>query len=654
MAEQLAFPRLFETAYIGKVRLKNRVVMLPMGTSFATPSGEVSDRTIDYFVERAKGGFGRITIGNISPFLPNHFNQLVMGSDVVLMGHFELVEKVHAQGAKITAQFSHAGKHKHPIAMAPGEELIGPSAIPSHFMGQPFPAPRALSRGEVYQFIEKFAAAAGRARKIGYDTVEYHGSHGQIVNQFISPHTNKRTDEFGGSLENRMRFILELVKATRQAVGPDCPIGIRFNSREFVPDGITLDESRIMARMLEAAGVDYLSVSAGAFEDYDKFECLMRDPEGWKEYLWEAIKKEVKIPIVAGGGLRHPDFCERLLEQGKADFIGLARPSQADAKWPNKAREGRVEDIRLCISCNECIIGTGRRRAGGGARRCSVNAAFGRENDFAEIKAAPVSKKVMVVGGGPGGMEAARIAAIRGHKVTLYDKGKELGGQLLIAGKPESKKKLMWFRDYLVTQLTKLGVEVKLGVEATPRLVQGAKPDAVVVATGAEPVLPNIPGIDRANVVSGWDLLRGKKKPKNQKVAVVGGGMIGCEIADYLLESGNTVTIIEQLPAVASDMEPMHRFRQLEIFKDKNVAILTNRKVTAITAKGIKALNPDSGKEEMIEADLVVVAVGAKAVDTLINALEGNVPELYPVGDCSSPRVILEAVHEGSAIGRII
>jgi len=654
MSDKLLFPRLFEPAAIGRMKVKNRLVMLPMGTSFATPSGEVSERTIDYYVERAKGGFGRLTVGNISPLLPNHYNQITLESDAKLMGHYEMVEKVHAAGAKITAQFSHAGKHKHPVALAPGEELIGPSAIPSHFMGQPFPAPKALSKDEIYQWIERFANAAARAKRVGYDNVEFHGAHGQLINQFISPLANKRKDEFGGSVDKRMRFVLELVKAVRQAVGSDFPIGIRFCALEFVPGGITLDESPTMARMLEEAGVDYLSVSAGGFEDYDKFECLMRDPEGWKEYLWEAIKKVVSVPVIAGGGLRHPEFCERLLEEGKADFIGLARPVQADAKWPLKAREGRPEDIRLCISCNECIIGTGRRRFGGGARRCAVNPAFGREKDFAEIIPSPTSKKVMVIGGGPGGMEAARIAALRGHKVTLYEKGETLGGQLLIAGKAESKKKVLWFRDYLTIQLGKLGVRVELGVEVTPEMVEREKPDAVVVATGAEPIIPAIPGIDHKKVINAWELLKGKVKLEKEKVAVVGGGLIGCEVADYLLESENTVTIIEQLPSVASDMEPMHRYRLLGIFKEKNVGILTQREVVGAVEKGIQVVNLDTNQEELVEADWVVVAIGTKPANTLTNALKSKIPELYSVGDCNQPRVIMEAVYEGSLVGRQI
>jgi 2,4-dienoyl-CoA reductase-like NADH-dependent reductase (Old Yellow Enzyme family)/thioredoxin reductase len=654
MANEVSFPKLFEPAYIGKVKLKNRLVMLPMGTAFGSPSGEVTQRTIDHYVERAKGGVGLITVGNISPYLPASAHSLVLDSDYMLMGHYELVEKVHAHGAKIIAQLNHPGSAKSKTIFFPGEESVSSSPLPTVYVGMVYPTPRALNKEEIYQMIERYVSAAARAKMVGYDMIELHGAHGYLVTQFISPLMNKRTDEFGGSLENRMRFALELIKAVRQGVGPDFPVGIRISAVEFVPGGVTLEESASIAQMLEAAGVAYISVSAGVFASAHKMLGLMSHPEGWKEYIWESVKKVVNLPTVAGGDLKHPEFCQRVLEEKKADFIGLARCLLADPDWPRKAMEGRVEDIRLCISCLECLMGSPARRRGGGARRCTVNADSGREREFAEIIPASKSKKVMVIGGGPGGMEAARIAAARGHKVTLYEKDESLGGQMLLAGRPQSRSKVLWLRDYLTTQLKKLGVKVELGVEVTPGLVEEVKPDTVVVATGAEPITPNIPGISYKTVMTAWDLMQKKVILEKEKVAVVGGGLVGCEVADYLLELQNMVTIIEQLPAVATDMEPHHKVGILELFGENNVTILTKRKVIGIAKKGVEVVNLDSGKNELVEADWVVIAVGSKPVDTLTDVLKNKVPELYSVGDCIQPRVILEAIYEGSLVGRQI
>lgn len=655
MAEALLFPRLFEPARIGKVRLKNRLVMLPLGTAYGTPSGEVSQQTIDYYSERAKGGVGMITVGNVSPYLPNSPHQLALDSDAMLKGHYELAEKVHACGAKITAQLNHPGKLKYAVALALGEERISSSAIPGMFMGQALPVPRALSRDEIYQWVERYVRAAARAKQVGYDMIELHAAHGVLINQFISPFMNNRTDEFGGSLENRMRFPLEMLKAIRREVGTDFPVGIRISAEEFVPGGITPEQSPAIARMLESAGVAYISASAGVFETAHKMIGLMRDSEGWKEYLWSAIKKAVAVPVIAGGDLKHPDFCEKVLERGNADFIGLGRPLTADPEWPTKAREGRLEDIRPCISCNECIYGSASRRRGGGARRCSVNAANGREREFSVLVPATKPKRVMVIGGGPGGMEAARIAALRCHHVALYEKGQSLGGQLLVAGKLKSKSKMLWLCDYFTAQLHKLGVEVNLGTEVTPALVENAMPDVVVVAAGAQPLVPDVPGITNRNVVSAWDVLLGKVRLEKASVAVIGGNAVGCDVTEHLLEMGNRVTIVKRKPALAPDMEPHHRLGMLELLEgNPGVTVLTGRTLAGLTERGARVVNLESGQEELLEADWVVIAMGSMPADALIDSLEGKVPELYCVGDCNTPRVIMEAVYEGSLVGRQI
>lgn len=647
------FSPLFQPGKIGNVKTRNRIVMLPMGTAFGTQFGAVTERTIKHYVERAKGGAGLITVGNISPSAPNVFNQLSLRSDWLLMGHYELVEKVHEHGAKITAQLNLAGRQKYPEGLTTEEEIYSSSALKGSLLGQDYPVPKALNKEEIKQVLGLYVDAAERAKKVGYDIIELHGAHGYLINQFLSPFMNRRTDEYGGSLENRMRFVLEMIALIKERVGADFPIGVRISGEEFVPNGITLKESTIIVKRLEEAGVSYISATAGTFESFDKFADAMRDPEGWKEYLWEAIKKAVNIPVLAGGGLRHPELCARLIKENKADYIGFARPLLADPEWPLKVQQGRPEDVRLCIFCNECIFGSASRRQGGGARRCTVNANMGRDYEFATLKAAPQSKKVMVVGGGVAGLEAARIAALRGHRVTVFEKNDFLGGQTFIASKIKSKYKLQWFCDYLLGQLKKLNVEIRTGVEVDAELVKSFEPDSIVFATGAKSAMLPIPGSKKENVLSGIGILENDVEISNKKVAVIGGGLIGCEIAEHLTDMGNEVSIVEILEDIALGMEPVNRHALLKTLNENNVNVLANKETTKITENGIQVRCKKTGQEQFVEADLVVMAVGTTPEQQLLAELEGE-QEYYVAGDCVKPRNIMEAVYEGSLAGRKI
>lgn len=646
------FPKLFQPAKIGSVKLKNRIVMLPMGTAYASRDGEVTQQTIDYFVERAKGGVGLITLGNVSPHLPNIINQLALDSDWVLMGHYQLAEKLHAHGAKVCVQISHAGRQKGANTLLPGEELISSSALASERMGIKFPTPRALETNEIPLWVERYANAALRAKKVGYDMVEVHGAHGYLINQFISPFMNKRTDDYGGSFENRMRFALEIIDAVRRAVGPDFPVGYRMSADEFLPGAITIEESQKVAKLVAAAGVDYISVSAGIYESSDKMMCTMRAPEGWRKPLWQAIHSVVDIPVIAGGSLRHPEECERVLEENMADFIGLARPLFGEPQWPEKVRQGRIEDLRLCISCNECARESIRRRSG--ERHCTINAAAGREKEFSELIPAEAPKKVMIVGAGPAGLEAARVAAERGHRVTLYEKESFLGGQLIPASRPKSKRRILWLRDYLVNQIKKLGVTIIEETEVTPEMVKAQMPDALVISTGAEPIRMDIPGIDAKSVVDCWDLLQGKIELKTETVAVIGGGMIGSEVAEFLLEEENKVILVEVLSDVAMDMEPNHRKQLLDILKEKSVSVLTGRKAMEIRDNLLIVENCGSGINEEIPIDRVIVAVGTKPSTKLSEALQGLIEDTFVIGDCNKTGFIMEAIYQGALVGRQI
>ena len=393
-------------------------------------------------------------------------------------------------------------------------------------------------------------------------------------------------------------------------------------------------------------------MSAGCHETQHLSNDITRMEEGFKRPLWEAIKKAVNIPTIAAGGNRNPDKCEAILADGVADFIGLGRPLIADPEWPRKAMEGRVDDIRRCISCGKCLY-----KLGGTfiyPQSCSVNAAYGREKEWSEVSPAPVTKKVMIVGGGAAGMEAARIASLRGHDVSLYEAGNELGGQLLLASTPPGKQKLLWVRDYLVTQLTKQKVKIRLGVKVTPELIEREQPDVLVIATGARPWVPDIPGIKTEGVISAWDVLKGKAEINHKRVVILGGGMVGCETAEFLAQKDNEVTVVEMLPQVASDMEPTNRRGLLDSLNNLKVSLLTNLRVEEITPAGVRVINTESGQEQTIKADIIVLALGSQPNDDLAEELRRKRVDFYLIGDCREPRDIKEAIYEGSLIGRQI
>ena len=493
MKENNYYPKLFESGRIGKIVVKNRIVMSPLGTTFWSASGEVTDRIVEHYVARARGGTGLITVSFASiNYPPGYETQASLGLFRNINWHYRLVEKLHSYGSKVSLQLTHQGRSMIPPAKL---ELVSSSPIRVVKLGEsPFPVPRALERGEIYQIIDLYATIANNAKRAGYDMVEVHGAHGYLIASFMSPYLNTRNDEFGGSLRNRMRFPTEIINRIKEVVGNDYPVGIRISGDEFIEGGVTIEESIIMAQMLEEAGAAFVHVSSGTYETLHKSNDIMRLPEGWKNYIWEAVRKAVKIPTFAAGGIKTPDFSEKLISEGKADFVALGRPLFADPEWPNKAFEGRAEDIRKCYSCMECLgFVTGRAMD----TCCAINVAVGREREFGEITPAQNKKSVMIIGAGPGGMEAARIAALRGHKVALYDRKEEIGGQLLLAARPPGKQKLLWFRDYQTIQLKKLHVKLQLGVKVTPNLVNEKKPDAVIVATGSQPIIPEIPGIEK-------------------------------------------------------------------------------------------------------------------------------------------------------------
>ena len=633
------FPKIFEPAFLGPMEVRNRLIMAPMGSRMANENGGVSPWQIDYYAERAKGGVGTIIVeitGVDSPHGVNSPQTLTIHDDFYIGGHNELVEAAHAHGARILLQLAHVGRNRR---FAMGVQPVAPSPIANRFFGV---TPRGLSRGEIEDLVRKFIAAALRARTAGYDGIELHGAHGYLIGEFMSPLSNRRKDRYGGSLEKRMAFPAEIVQGIRRAAGPRYPILFRFSADEFEEGGTTLQDSKKAARILEEAGADVLHVSAGTYDSMATVIEPMAFPEGWKIYLAETIKRAVKIPVIGVGVIRSPEFAERTLQEGRADFIALGRALLADPHWPRKAKEGRVNEIIPCISCNECIGGRTFRNL---HVRCAVNPATGREGWLQRLPPEK-KKKVVVIGGGPAGLMAALTAKRRGHRVTLYEKSDHLGGQLRLAAVLPGREKITWFGDYLRNQIRRERIKVLLGKTATPEKIIREKPDTVILATGSVPLVPDLPGVESPKVCTARDILGGKEKVHGKAVWVLGGGMMGCGTALCLAARDNQVTVVEMQEGVLQDTDFITRADVLSQMREARIQVLTGRKAEKIST-GEVFLRNAAGREERVKGDIVVLALESVPAGDLRMSLQGKVKEIHTIGDARQPRKIIDAIYEG-------
>jgi len=638
----LRFPKLFEEGQIGNMRICNRIVMPPMGTNLASETGAVTQAMVHYYRERAKGGAGLIITEINSVDTPQGYaisNQLSIHNNSYIAGHNELVEAVKEHGAKIITQLHHAGRQTTPENTF-GLQPVAPSAVPDPYLKI---TPRELTVSEIEDIIEKFVKAAVRAQSAGYDGVELHGAHGYLIGQFMSPFSNKRADLYGGDLDGRMRFPLEIIKGIKQEAGENFAIVFRYSADEFVEGGIHLDEAKQIARVLQNAGVDALDISSGVYASMPTILEPMSYPEGWRVYLAEEIKKEVQIPVITVGVIRSPETAESILAEGKADFVALGRTLIADPEWPLKAMEGRTEEIRKCITCNTWCIG--ERVFKNLHIRCTVNPAAGREIEYPLITSTLSPKHFAVIGRGPAGMEAARVLATAGHRVTLFEKEPELGGQVRLASVPPGKDKIRWSIEYLQNQLQKLGVEVHLNTEANADTVQGMDAGAVILATGAAPLIPEIPGVHSPNVTTAWDLLAGRYEV-GSKVAVIGGGSVGCETGLFLKQRGVDVTVIEMEDELAVDMEPINRMSLLDELGKTGVHAVTGLCVREIKHDGVVAAD-SRWKEHWFPCTHVVLAMGAVPVNHLEGELRQRGMRVFVIGDAKKPRKLNHAIHDG-------
>lgn len=641
--------KLFEIGRIGRLSTRNRIVMAPMGTvGLVEMDGRLSQRGIDYYTARAKGGTGLIITGlaYVDREIEQPPNVPMVDSDVYIARFRELADAAHEYGAKVAVQLTAGFGRVTPIRRLRRGQAVAPSPLPCFW--DPAVITQELSVEQIERLVQAFKFSAEILRTAGIDAIELHGHEGYLFDQFQTGLWNRRTDKYGGRLEGRLRFPLEVIEAIKRGAGADFPVIYRFGLKHYLVGGREVEEGLEIARKLEAGGVDALDIDAGCYETWYWPHPPTTQPPGCMVEMAAMVKEVVNIPVIAVGKLGYPELAESVLQEGKSDFIALGRALLADPEWPNKVREGRLEDICPCVGDHDGCFSRIRTRK---YLSCTVNPTTGMEREFA-IKSVERAKAVLIVGGGASGMEAARVAALRGHKVTLWERGDALGGNLIPASVPDFKRDYRRLIAYLSTQIKKLGVTIELGKEATPELIQKVKPEVVCVATGSTPIIPNISGVEREKVVTAVDVLL-TRKGVGELIAVVGGGLVGCETALYLAQKGKKVTIIEILDDVMRDVFEANRMHLIKLLADHDVKILTQNRVLEIRDEGIIITNKRDG-ESALGADSIVLATGLKSDRKLFEALKDKMPEVYAIGDCVEPRKLINAIWEGFRTARLI
>jgi 2,4-dienoyl-CoA reductase-like NADH-dependent reductase (Old Yellow Enzyme family)/NADPH-dependent 2,4-dienoyl-CoA reductase/sulfur reductase-like enzyme len=702
------FSDLMSPAKIGELELRNRIIMTPMGSNLAQHDGHCGERIQRYYEARAKGGAGMITVGVGAIAWPAgscNPNQVAISSDEFLPGLIALTDRVHQHGCKAAIQLQHAGK----VAVcdiAAGRPMLVPS-IPKTGEDDMM---QALTEQEVSAFVKNFTAdgakieykvatqediqwlintfaeAADRAKRAGFDGVELHAGHGYILSEFLSPHVNTRDDQYGGCLENRARLLVEVIKAVKHKVGKSFPVWCRLDAKEYrVEGGIQFEDAIRTAELAEAAGIDAIHVSA-----YGNPTCgiafteapLVHQAGGYIDFA-AGIKARVNVPVIAVGRIE-PSVANTIIKQGKADFVAMGRKLLADPELPNKLAKNRARDIRPCIYCYTCVSQIFINKS----VMCAVNAATGHETEF-EITPVVQAKKVLVVGGGPAGMEAARVAALRGHQVTLCERSARLGGTVFFSSLVYAENgKLV---EYLERQVRNLAIDIRLGVTVDFDFIEQSKPDAVIIATGAKRDAPAIDGANRKNVFSGDELRKlltgedpsiAKTKlsiaqrammsagsvisvtdsadkmrelsklwmPLGKRVVIIGGGLVGVELAEFLVERGRRVSVLEEGDKLGVELAVVRRWRVLHMLREEDVELIANASVHLIDDEGVHYRCGNESK--VVGADSIILASGAKANNDLSAMLQSLDIPIWQVGDCSGVSYIEGAMHEGSRAGR--
>ncbi|MFH1531245.1 MAG: FAD-dependent oxidoreductase [Pseudomonadota bacterium] len=664
----MKFPLLFSPFTLKNVELRNRVAMPPFGLNFTGMKRVPNDRLIDFYEERARGGAGLLIVGGAGIDLRGSgFLLPGIDSDDTIPHWARLTEAVHRHGAKVFIQLFHSGRYSH-LRLNKGQQPVAPSAVTSRLTGE---EPRALERDEILEIEALFAQAARRAREAGADGVEILSSAGYLICQFLSPLTNLREDEYGGSFENRCRFGVETLGAVRAAVGDEFPVTLRYSGNDFMPGSNTSRELIDVAKRFEAAGADGFNVTGGWHETpVPQLPAVV--PRGAYSYLAAGIRQAVGVPVFASNRITRPEHAEALLRDGVCDLVSVGRSLIADPEWPNKARTGRTREIRPCVAC---LQGCLDKLFSLGQVTCLCNPRAGFEGTR-NVTPAETEKHVVVIGAGPAGLEAALTALDRGHRVTVLEKADHIGGQLLLAAAPPGRSDFGSLLDYYVHQVGLRGVDVRLGVEATVETIRALSPDSVILATGAQELIPDIPGAEHA--VHAWDVLQGQAAT-GRRVVVVGGGAVGIETALYVAEKGcidgetlkflmkyqaedvetlrrlvtrgtSQVCVVEMLAKVGADIGPANRWVFLKELELMGVDVRTGARVVGITADSVE-IETEDGRARL-DTDTVILALGVRAQGALGDALEAAGIPVIRVGDAKKPRQILHAVHEGFEAAR--
>ncbi|MBI2875753.1 MAG: FAD-dependent oxidoreductase [Candidatus Tectomicrobia bacterium] len=654
-----SFEYLFSPLQIRHLTVPNRVVFSAHVTNFPDQNHLPTERQLHYYAERARGGAGMIVIGG-SIAHPSSvltlWRNLVFDERSIPM-YRRITDAVHEFGTVILTQVYNVGSEM--TSLHTRRPVLAPSPIPCPSSRE---TPKEMEPEDIEMLLEAIAKSARNAKEGGFDGIEFISSQGLLMGQFMSLHTNKRTDEYGGSQENRLRYPLQAIERVRKEVGENFLIGFKISGDDFTPGGLTLEDATAIAERLAATGnVDYLHTCCGTFYSMETIVPDMSFPPGCMVYMAARVREVVNIPVVAIKRIQDPIQAERILADGHADLIGMSRSLICDPEWPKKAREGRIEEIRACVACDQ---GCMDRYFKGIPITCTQNPAVGKEREWGmgTIKPAEKKKRVLVVGGGPAGMKAAETAAQRGHQVALYEKEDRLGGQVNLLTRVASREEFNGVTRNLCRQLERLGVEIHLSAELTADRIREMNPDALVIATGSiplrtgyssgQPDLPGIPGADRDHVLTAWEVLKGEREIGERVVIIEDEGEIkALSVAEFLAEQGKQVEILTGFPFVGMDVNPCVLEPQYQRLYQKGVTLTPFTRVKEITERSVIAYQIYSRVEREIAVDQVVLVMGNAAHNGLYRSLKGQVKEIYAVGDCVAPRKVVDAIYEGQGVG---